>query len=84
MQPLLQSAWQDSANNVKPAGPNTTPKVLDVTIEASRKLPIIPASEKHFVVDKIWDVDLVALDKPSSAYKEYVDTGLPCRHMAVA
>ncbi len=65
-----------------PAGPNTH-KVLGQTIEAGKKLlPVLPGSEKHFIVDDIWDVDLSPLDEPSCACREYVDTGLPCIHMA--
>jgi hypothetical protein len=66
-----------------PVGTNTH-KALVRTIDAGKKLHVLPDSDnKYFIVDEMWDVNL-SLDEAPCGCREYVQTGLPCIHMAAA
>ncbi len=44
----------------------------------------MPGSDKWFLVDEVFEVNLSCLDEPSCGCGEYAITGLPCKHMAAA
>jgi hypothetical protein len=60
-----------------------TNKLLFDTFEAAKKLHVLPGSDKYFVVDESWEVNL-SLNEASCSCRQYVDTGLPCVHIAAA
>jgi hypothetical protein len=61
-----------------------THKLLFETLEASQKLHVLRGSDKYFIVDEIWEVNLSSLDEAFCGCRRYIDTGLPCIHMAAA
>ncbi len=60
-----------------------TNELLYDTLKAGHKLHVLAGSDKYFIVDQHWEVNL-ALGEASCSCGQYADTGLPCEHMAAA
>jgi hypothetical protein len=61
-----------------------THKLLFETLEAGQKQHVLPGSDKYlFIVDESWEVNL-SLNEAFCGCRQYIDTGLPCRHVAAA
>jgi hypothetical protein len=69
--------------NTSKVGVDTNKVLYDTTLQAGKKLHVFPGSDKYFIIDEHWEVNL-SLDEASCSCRQYVDTGLPCAHIAAA